>query len=99
MKAAVLAVALCGVAACSSLTAPEIQVSGTVRYSPIEGGYFYIHADGGANYTPTSLPSCFKADGLPVQATLKIRKDLVSFVPGPLVDVKSISSPGITCAA
>lgn len=99
MKVALLVLALCGVAACSSLTAPEVQVTGTVRYSNLELGYFYINADDGSNYTPLNLPSCYKADGLHVQATLKIKKDVMSFVPGPFVEVVSISSPGLICAA
>ena len=99
MKIASLVFAMFVVVGCTSPAAPEVRnVNGTVGHSSIEGGFFYILGDDGIAYTPVNkLMSCFQRDGLRVQATLKIRNDLVSYVPGTLVDVESIRSPGLNC--
>jgi hypothetical protein len=100
MKAASLMLALCAVIGCSSLTGPQIrQVSGTVRFSTIEGGFFYIRGDDSISYTPTNrLIACYEKDGLRIQATLKIEKDVGSVFPGTLVEVESIQSPVLICS-
>ncbi len=101
MKIASLVLAMFVVVGCSSsLTGPEVrQVTGTVRFSTVEGRFFYILGDDSVLYTPTNkLMSCYEKDGLRVQATLKIEKDLFSYVPGTLVEVQSIQSiPASAC--
>lgn len=101
MKITSLVLAMLAVSGCSSLTSPEVrEVSGTVRFSTIEGGFFYIRGDDRVSYTPTNqLPACYQKDGLRVQATLKLGKDLASFQPGILVEILSIQvNPPITCS-
>lgn len=101
MKIASLVLAMLAVAGCSSSTGPEVrQVSGTVRFSTIEGGFFYIRGDDSVSYTPTNkLPACYEKDGLRLRATLKVEKDLLSYVPGILVEIQSIQvNPPIICS-
>lgn len=103
MKPVLLVLALCGVLACSSVNAPEIrQVTGTVRFSSVAGGLFYIQGDDGVSYSPSSsnqLLACYKSDGLRIQVTLKILGDAGTYIPGKIVEVESISSPALICSA
>src|SRR6266536_963543 len=98
MRAALFALAVAVVMACSSATGPRMQVAGTVQFNALEGGFYAIRGDDGVTYDPTNLPACYKADGLRVEVTFKVRRDLVSFhMVGPLVDLLSINSPGRIC--
>ena len=101
MKIASLVLTVLVVAGCTSVTSPEVrQVSGTVRFTPIEGGFYYIRGDDSVSYTPTvKLPTCFAKDGFRLQATLKVEKDFHSYVPGVLVEILSFQvNPPITCS-
>ena len=103
MKSVSLVLALCGVLACSSVNAPEIrQVTGTVRFSSVAGGLFYIQGDDGVSYSPSSsnqLLACYKSDGLHIQVTLKILGDAGSSIPGKIAEIESINSPTLICSA
>ncbi|MCS7242333.1 MAG: hypothetical protein NZ706_06645, partial [Candidatus Caldatribacterium sp.] len=44
----------------------RIQVTGTVVYVPLEGGFFGILGDNGVQYEPVNLPEEFRVDGLRV---------------------------------
>ena len=100
MKSASLVLALCAVFGCSSLTGPEVRhVTGTVRFNTVEGGFYYIRGDDSVSYTPTNLFSCLRQDGLRIQATLKIEKSVISFLPGTLVEIQSIESPATRICA
>ena len=46
----------------------------TVRYSDLEGGFWYLEADS-VRYVPETLPAEFQVDGMKVKVTLKIRKN------------------------
>ena len=99
MKALVSVLGFCGMMACSSATSPTIHTNATIQWNPIEGGFYQIHSDDGVNFDPTNLPSCFAEDGLRVEVTLLVREDMGgTHMVGPIVDVKSISSPGRVCA-
>ncbi|HEX9085460.1 MAG TPA: hypothetical protein VF836_12040 [Gemmatimonadaceae bacterium] len=103
MKSVSLVLALCGVLACSSVNGPEIrQVTGTVRFNTVAGGFFYNQGDDGVSYSPSSsnqLLACCKSDGLRIQVTLKILGDADTYIPGKIVEIESISSPTLICSA
>lgn len=56
-----------------------ISGKGTVRYSNIEGGFFYIEADDGAKYDPYGLPKAFAQEGLRVRFTVRPLRDRAGF--------------------
>jgi hypothetical protein len=56
----------------------EIEITGVVRYSPLEGGFYAIRGDDGGSYNPSSLPEEFRQDGLPVVARVRLLRDMVS---------------------
>jgi hypothetical protein len=56
----------------------EMEITGVVWYSPLEGGFYAIRGDDGGSYVPSSLPEEFRHDGLPVVARVRLRKDMAS---------------------
>ena len=95
MSIAALVLSLAG---CGGVTAPsgpddaERVVIGEVRWMTFEGGFFAIHSWDGVMYDPLALPDEFQEDGLDVRATLRIRRDIVSFhQAGQIVEVLAIS--------
>lgn len=66
---------------------------GTVRYYPIEGGFWAVRGDDSVTYDPMNgLPEDFQQDGLRVTLVFKPRQDLVGYHQvGPIVEVISIS--------
>ena len=75
-------------------TAPSgetFTVKGTVVYKNIEGGFFAIDGDDGKKYDPIALPQGFEKDGLKVKATVRLRKDAMSFrMYGAIVEVVNV---------
>lgn len=68
-----------------------ITVTGTIRRSGLEGGFFAIQGDDGTTYDPRDLPADFRQDGLRVRAKLKLRNDMMgTHQVGPIVDVLEI---------
>jgi len=62
----------------SSQRAPEEEIifaKGTIRYIPLEGGFYGIETDRGERYFPLNLKAELKKDGLRVWFKAKIRKD------------------------
>jgi|Deesub1362B_J571_1020462.scaffolds.fasta_scaffold09540_2 hypothetical protein len=58
---------------------PELfSAKGTIRFIPLEGGFYGIVADSGEKYNPINLPEEFRRDKLRVWFLAKYRKDLVS---------------------
>src|SRR3972149_7387718 len=57
----------------------EINGTGTVRFNPIEGGFYGIVGDYGEHYDPINLGKEFQVDGLSVRFEAKKRDDLASF--------------------
>jgi hypothetical protein len=84
-------------AACASPTAPQIpegaiQVSGTVRYFPLEGGFWAVRGDDGVTYDPMNgLEPAFQRDNMRVILVAKVRTDMGGIhMVGPIVEVLSI---------
>lgn len=80
-------------AACGSITGNNQtkDVTATVRFIPIEGGFYALRGDDSVTYDPRNLPKLFQVDGMRVQLRLNVRSDLggVHMV-GPIVDIVSI---------
>ena len=69
----------------------EIDGTGTVRFNPIEGGFYGIVGDNGENYDPINLGKEFQVDGLRVRFEAKKRDDLTSFhMWGKLIEIIKI---------
>jgi hypothetical protein len=86
-------------AACASPTAPQvppgaIQVSGTVRYFTLEGGFWAVRGDDGVTYDPMNgLASEFQRENLRVTLVAKVRTDMGGIhMVGPIVEVLSIQT-------
>jgi len=60
-------------------SAPDGQVTGTVRYLDLEGGFYGIVTDDGAKLDPVNLPEELQKDGLRIRAWVEELKDRVSF--------------------
>lgn len=84
-------------AACAAPTAPElpagaIHVTGTVRYFPLEGGFWAVRGDDGVTYDPMNgLAPEFRRENLRVTMVAKVRTDMGGIhMVGPIVEVLSI---------
>ena len=83
--------------ACSAPTAPQvppgaIQVTGTVRYVTLEGGFWAVRGDDGVTYDPMNgLAPEFRRENLRVTLVVKVRTDMGGIhMVGPIVEVLSI---------
>jgi hypothetical protein len=56
-------------APCSGSTC-KVQGYGTMKYLPMEGGFYGIQADSGARYRPVNLPGECAEEGLRVPSVL-----------------------------
>jgi hypothetical protein len=71
---------------------PIKNVTATVSYLTVEGGFFALRGDDGVTYDPTRLDPTFAQNGLRVRARLQVRDDLAGTrMVGPIVDVLEIS--------
>jgi hypothetical protein len=87
--AAALSLAACGGSASMQ---PIKNVTATVSYLTVEGGFFALRGDDGVTYDPTRLDPAFAQNGLRVRARLQVRDDLAgTHMVGPIVDVLEIS--------
>ena len=69
------------------------EITGTVVYKNIEGGFFAIDGDDGRKYDPISLPQNYRKHGLKVKVTARLKPDAVSFhMYGPIIEVVKITS-------
>src|SRR6267143_4714156 len=64
-----------------------VRVTGTVRYYPIELGFWAVEGDDKTIYDPTNLPSEFAHDGLRVFLLAKKRPVASFHLVGPVVEV------------
>ncbi len=55
-----------------------IELTGTVKYVPLEGGFYGVVTDKGEKYYPLNLPDEFREDGLRINFKAKVRKDVVT---------------------
>ncbi len=57
----------------------SVSAQGTVRYVPIEGGFYGIVTDSGERYLPSNLSAEFQQDGLRVRVEGTTPQDVVTF--------------------
>ena len=55
-----------------------IRLTGTVHHLDMEGGVYVIRTEDGTQYRPIELPEEFRVDGLPVEAEVKRRDDIMT---------------------
>jgi hypothetical protein len=55
-----------------------VSANGTIKYSNLEGGFYYIAGDDRRNYDPINLGAEFKQDGLRVRFRARVRTDMAS---------------------
>ena len=73
--------------------ADTFEITGTVAYKNIEGGFFAIDAEDGRKYDPINLPEQFRKNGLEVKVTARIKPDAVSFhMYGSIIEVVNITA-------
>jgi hypothetical protein len=81
---------------------PNMLVSGTgtVRFTPIEGGFHEIISDDGQRFDPINLKPEMRVDGLRLSFVGLLRPDLVSIpMSGPLIELSSAEVIGQLPAA
>lgn len=54
------------------------QITGTIRYIDLAGGFYGIVTDDGARLDPMDLPAEFRQDGLRVRARIEPVPDVVT---------------------
>lgn len=65
--------------------------NGEIRKREIEGGIYLIVTDDGDRYQPVNLPEKYKSDGLEVEVTGQVRRDMASIgMAGTLFEIKAI---------
>ena len=67
-----------------------ISATGTIKYIPLEGGFYGIETDKGEKYLPLNLPAEFKKDGLKVWFKAKLKKDATVQMWGKPVEILEI---------
>jgi hypothetical protein len=97
MRTLLVAVTIVSAACSASPIAPEIptgaiQISGTVRYFTIEGGFWAVQGDDGVTYDPMNgLAPAFQRENLKVTVLAKVRNDMGGIhMVGPIIEVLSI---------
>lgn len=66
-------------------------VTGTVLYKQLEGGFFALISNDNKYYTLRKLPEEFKLEGLVVEISGVINKDIITFTQfGELLEVESV---------
>ena len=69
-----------------------LQISGTVVYKDLEGGFYAIDAGDGGKYDPINLPESFRKDGLKVKIKARLKPDAMSsHMYGTIIDILSIA--------
>lgn len=69
-----------------------LNITGTVVWKPLEGGFFAIDADDGKGYDPINLPREYRTNGTRVRITAVERKDMASIhMYGTIIQIRTIS--------
>lgn len=69
-----------------------MNITGSIKYVNLSGGFWGIEGDNGQKYTPVGkLPSSLQKEGTRVKATLQPVSSFGIFMWGQDVEVKSIS--------
>lgn len=70
-------------------------ISGTVRFTHLQGGCWYIFAADGGAYEPMNLSSGLKQDGLPVHLLVRGRRGMASICQiGRIVEILKVLEVG-----
>jgi len=73
------------------VVAGEQTLTGEVRYSNLEGGFYELVADDGERYDPVNLPDEYKKDGLRVKFQIRAKRDIVGIhMAGKIVEIVKI---------
>jgi len=67
-----------------------ISATGSIKYIPLEGGFYGIETDKGEKYLPLNLPAEFKKDGLKVWFKAKPKKSAAIQMWGKPVEILEI---------
>ena len=67
-----------------------VSANGTVRYIPLEGGFYGIETDKGEKYLPLNLPEEYKKDGLKVWFRGRPKKTATAQMWGTPVEILEI---------
>ena len=72
-------------------SADVFEITGTVVYRDLEGGFYAIDTENGSKYDPMNLPDSFKKDGLKVKVKARLRTDVMgSHMYGSIIEIKDI---------
>jgi hypothetical protein len=72
-------------------TGAQVRITGVVRRSELEGGFYAIHGDDGVTYDPTNLPPEFREDGLRIETEARRRDDMAGIHQvGPILELERI---------
>jgi len=76
----------------SPVVTPTLHLTGTVKYTDNEGGFYGILGDDGIKYQPTNLPRKFRKDGLSLKFDA-VRKDgmVGTFQWGSIVELSNVN--------
>ena len=75
----------------ASPSVDAFEITGTVVYRDIEGGFYAIDAEDGSKYEPMNLPESFRKDGLKVKVTAQLKTDVMGFyMYGSVIEVVDI---------
>ncbi|MBD3584974.1 hypothetical protein HHX48_04385 [Salinimonas sp. HHU 13199] len=67
------------------------EISGTLIYKNLEGGFFGFDSDKGNKYTLRNLPPEFKKNGIKLQVNGRVRNDIMTFTQyGDVFEVESV---------
>ena len=76
-----------------------ISATGTVKYIPLEGGFYGIESEKGEKYLPLNLPDKFKKDGLKVWFKAKPKKGAAIQMwgkPVEILEIKKVEAKNIS---
>ena len=83
----------------SSIEVPEMppadtfEITGTVVYKDLEGGFYAIDGNDGRKYDPINLPEEFRKNGLKVKLSARLKRNAVSFhMYGSIIEVVNITN-------
>lgn len=94
---AVFGFAIIALPACATTTEEGdcvdcMEGEGTVRYSQVEGGFYYIEADDGSKYDPHGMPKEVAVDGARVHFVVRPQPDRMGFhMVGTIVELVEIT--------
>lgn len=68
-----------------------VEITGTIVYKTLEGGFYAIEAEDGSKYDPMNLPESFKKDGMKIKINARLKPDVMGFhMYGSIIEVIDI---------